>query len=230
MDPGSVWRRDFLGRVLIVAVFSHAASISVLAIAQQIAKGWPPNSLESGLQLAAGFSNFAFLIMVVAMTVARRTPVRSASGLEPRVTALLGTYALFLLPAVSPGVPASPALAIAGFILLFVGFLLSAYVISWLGRSFSIMPEARKLVSKGPYAIVRHPLYVTEEIAVLGILSLNLSLWTGILVAVHWLLQLRRMHNEEIVLRAEFPDYGQYAIRTPKFFPRWPFSMAGTAD
>lgn len=33
---------------------------------------------------------------------------------------------------------------------------------SFLGRSLSVMPEARRLVQDGPYGIVRHPLYLCE--------------------------------------------------------------------
>jgi len=37
---------------------------------------------------------------------------------------------------------------------------------------------------------------------------------------VQWLFQLRRMTNEETVLRAAFPEYADYARRTPKVVPR----------
>jgi protein-S-isoprenylcysteine O-methyltransferase Ste14 len=38
-----------------------------------------------------------------------------------------------------------------------------------LGRSISILPQARQLVTSGPYAFVRHPLYLGEMTAMLGI-------------------------------------------------------------
>jgi protein-S-isoprenylcysteine O-methyltransferase Ste14 len=44
----------------------------------------------------------------------------------------------------------------------------SIYVSCWLGRSFSIFPEGRELVTHGPFSVVRHPLYLTEQIAALG--------------------------------------------------------------
>jgi protein-S-isoprenylcysteine O-methyltransferase Ste14 len=89
----------------------------------------------------------------------------------------------------------------------------------WLGRSFSIMAEARGLVTRGPYAIVRHPLYVAEEIAVIGMVLLNWSLLAVLLACAQWALQLRRMRHEEEVLETAFPDYASYAARTPRWLP-----------
>ena len=43
-------------------------------------------------------------------------------------------------------------------------------VIFHLGRSFSIVPQARTLVRTGPYKFVRNPLYLAEEVALLGTL------------------------------------------------------------
>jgi len=44
------------------------------------------------------------------------------------------------------------------------------YAVLHLGKSFSIMPQARRLVIGGPYRFVRHPLYFAEELAVIGVL------------------------------------------------------------
>jgi protein-S-isoprenylcysteine O-methyltransferase Ste14 len=82
------------------------------------------------------------------------------------------------------------------------------------------MAEARRLVTKGPYAIVRHPLYICEEIAILGVLIPVISPLAVLIVLVHALLQLRRMLNEEKVLRATFSEYEDYAARTPRLIPR----------
>ena len=81
------------------------------------------------------------------------------------------------------------------------------------------MPQARRLVTRGPYGIVRHPLYLAEEIAVIGVTGLYVSPAALAIVAVHWFFQLRRMANEEKVLLATFRNYSVYAETTPKFFP-----------
>ena len=61
---------------------------------------------------------------------------------------------------------------------------LGAWTLSFLGRSFSVMPEARRLVTTGPYSIVRHPLYLFELLGVIGILLQVRSL-AGVALLAH---------------------------------------------
>jgi protein-S-isoprenylcysteine O-methyltransferase Ste14 len=92
-------------------------------------------------------------------------------------------------------------------------------VLSWLGKAFSIMAEARRLVTHGPYRYVRHPLYVCEEIAVIGIFIQVMSPMALMIFVLHAVCQIRRMLNEERVLQAAFPEYENYARRTPRLIP-----------
>jgi hypothetical protein len=63
-----------------------------------------------------------------------------------------------------------------------------------------MMAEARRLVTSGPHRFVRHPLYLAEELAIIGISMQFFSLATAFVLAVQIAFQLRRMHNEEAVL------------------------------
>ncbi len=212
---------DLFGRAGIIALFTLAASAKTQAIYKAL-REWSASAPDfEMLRLFSEVANLAFLILVIATAAVRLKPLRSAEGIEPRVTALAGTFAMVLLILLTPTIPLHPALQVFALFLMLTGFSLSTYVLFWLGRSFSIMAEARRLVTAGPYAMIRHPLYVAEEIAVIGVLLLNLSPVAMLLVAVHWALQMRRMHNEESVLAAAFPDYAGYAARTPKFIPRF---------
>ncbi len=211
---------DFAGRLGIVCYFTFAAVLKGMSIAGKLSN-WP--TAPGGnfiLSVLTDLSVLVFLAVVVAITVFRLEPIKSAEGLEPRVSALAGTFLLVFLAVIVPDEPPAPLITVIGLLLVFTGSLLSAYVLTWLGRSFSIMAEARKLVTGGPYRVVRHPLYLVEEISTIGIIVLNHS-WQAVLLGlVHWALQLRRMHNEEKVLRSAFPDYDAYAQRTPRIIPR----------
>jgi protein-S-isoprenylcysteine O-methyltransferase Ste14 len=88
-----------------------------------------------------------------------------------------------------------------------------------LGRSFSMMAEARRLVTSGPYRFVRHPLYIAEELAMIGLLMQFFSLSSAFVLAVQIAFQLRRMHNEEAVLAESFPEYAAYQQRTARLLP-----------
>jgi protein-S-isoprenylcysteine O-methyltransferase Ste14 len=156
--------------------------------------------------------------LAAATTLTRLPPVRKAAGIEPRIAAVLGTFlltALAMLP--RQDLPAS-ALCLSS-VLIVTGMLTSFVVLRWLGRAFSIMAEARRLVTHGPYRFVRHPLYVCEELAVIGTFIQVLSPLAGVILIMHAVFQVRRMLNEEAVLRATFPEYGDYARKTPRLLP-----------
>ncbi|MCY1303544.1 Phospholipid methyltransferase [compost metagenome] len=120
-----------------------------------------------------------------------------------------------------------PGLLIASTILTLIGAALSIYCLSWLGRSFSVMATARRLVTTGPYAIVRHPLYAAEAIGALGFLIANSSLAALLVGGTHFAFQFRRMYNEERVLRRTFPEYASYASQVPMLIPRSLTPVAG---
>ena len=66
---------------------------------------------------------------------------------------------------------------------------------------------------------MRHPLYVTEEIASLGLALQFVQPWGLLLAGAIFFLQLPRIRFEESVLAEAFPEYRAYARRTPMFFP-----------
>ena len=206
---------DFAGRATLVAFFGFLTTNKIMGVMRMLQT---PEDIRF-LDFAANLAGLAFVMLVVGMTIVRLKPLRSAEGFEPRLSALVGTglsMGIIALPQADIGV----ALHITALVLILVGWILSVYVLLWLGRAFSIMAQARRLVSGGPYAIVRHPLYLCEEFAVFGIVITHLSIEAVLIMVVQWLFQLRRMANEEKVLREAFPEYEAYAKRTPKVIPR----------
>ena len=203
---------DMAGRAALVMIFGVLATAKLIAIA-----GLLRMAKIEWLELATQIANLAFVLLVVCMAIIRVKPLRGSDGWEARLSALAGSSLPLLLLAL-PVADLGSGLRMASLSLIAVGWVLSVYVLIWLGRSFSIMPQARRLVTSGPYGIVRHPLYLAEEIAVLGVTGLYVSPAALAIVAVHWFFQLRRMANEEKVLLATFRNYSVYAETTPKFF------------
>jgi protein-S-isoprenylcysteine O-methyltransferase Ste14 len=69
-----------------------------------------------------------------------------------------------------------------------------------LGRSFGLLPAARGLVTRGPYRVVRHPIYLGYLIAHVGFLISNFSLRNLSVLALLYVAQVVRMLREEAML------------------------------
>jgi protein-S-isoprenylcysteine O-methyltransferase Ste14 len=159
-----------------------------------------------------------FAVVIIGLLFARRPPNGTARGVLPRIMAILGTYLSIALLMLPQQLHASWLLAVSAALIL-GGTAFAAYGLLFLGRSISMMPEARRLVTKGPYSIVRHPLYLGEEIAFFGAALQFLSVWTPFLLAGQVCCQLWRMHFEEKVLEGSFPEYAVYKTSTWRILP-----------
>jgi len=210
--------RELFGKACVLVVFSLFATLKARAIKIQLESWNPSRGAEQYIDLASHLAAFIFLVLVLTLTLLRFKPKETAQGWEPRVSALFGTFLSLSLVAL-PIADLGSAMRIVAVALVLIGSLLSSYVLLWLGQSFSIYAQARQLVTAGPYAIVRHPLYVCEQIAMIGIVLLFFSPWAIAIATAQWMFQLRRMTNEERVLKATFPEYATYAAKTPKIIP-----------
>lgn len=207
---------DNLGKTLMIAVFFI---LTLMQIASVIALFKIPEGFEHWwLVFISRLFSLIFLMMVVFFTIRRLPPKDSAAGIEPRISSIIGTFAMMALIVLPTG-EVSSGFRVFSTILIVVGTFLSIYCLRWLGRSFSIMASARKLVTGGPYGVVRHPLYLVEAITSFGIIISNWSISAILVGIVHFGFQFRRMFNEERVLRQTFPEYEDYAQQTPFIIP-----------
>jgi len=79
---------------------------------------------------------------------------------------------------------------------------------------------ANRLVDTGPYAYIRHPIYVANLMWLLGLFMATGSIWIAINVAIVALYYVTSARQEELVLAKELPAYGAYMTRTGAFLPR----------
>lgn len=168
--------------------------------------------------IAARIAVVMFLSLLMVAVVTRARPVAKTQGLWSRLTAMGGSFIpsfVFLLPRNDDVVLVN----ILSCTLFAVGYGFTVYALAHLNRSFSIMPEARRLVTGGPYRFIRHPVYLFEQIGVVGLFLPYASIWAVLMLAIHLFCQFQRMNSEEGVLRRAFPEYGDYAQRTPRLIP-----------
>jgi protein-S-isoprenylcysteine O-methyltransferase Ste14 len=165
--------------------------------------------------LTLAFFGFLLLIYMV-----RSRAIASDHNLIAITAAMTGSFILYALW-LFPGGPSSSDLLVLGAsdMLLACGMVWAIYSLTYLGRRFSIVPEARGLVTSGPYRFARHPIYLGEIAAGLGlvlptVLSVHLAVF-GVFVGA----QLIRTFYEERVLRRAFPEYAEYARKTRRLIP-----------
>lgn len=170
------------------------------------------------LDLIARASGIAFVLLVILALSIRRPAIARTAGIVPRIVAFGGTFSITALAFFEP-VPHSFGMSVASLVLMCTGYAFACYSVIHLGRSLSMMAEARKLVMTGPYGLVRHPLYAAEAIASFGLLLQYMSLPAVALWIVHIGLQLARIGYEEKILRQNFPEYENYGRRVPRLIP-----------
>jgi protein-S-isoprenylcysteine O-methyltransferase Ste14 len=212
---------DMLGKALMLAIFTFVATQNVFVLvgkfrSEQIT---PFLALSAFAQLLS----LLFVGLVLWLTLSRLPPRKTASGIEPRVSAIAGTFLLFFLVYLPAG-SAGFGVTLVATLMILIGTVLSIYCLYYLGKSFSIMASARSLVSTGPYGFVRHPLYLAEAITVAGVILAHWSPLAVLLGLSQMAFQVRRMFNEEAVLRSAFPEYDDYAASVPMLIPdlgRW---------
>lgn len=161
------------------------------------------------------------IVLAFSIFVAVRDPAKRPSR-DPLAFIACGAAVVALVSLREPPVDASTTLVVVGDLVALAScaWLLAAVVA--LGRSFGVLPEARGLVTRGPYRLVRHPVYLGELGACAGLVLAAPQPWNFGAALVFAFAQAVRMRLEENALSAEFPEYVDYAARTPRLIPRMP--------
>ena len=93
--------------------------------------------------------------MLLALLIMTRSPAKAqADGLLPRIAALVGTYLPWTITFLGKTEQALPNLLSTACVL--IGMIMMLVTIRHLGRSFSLVPQARSVVQTGPYRWIKH--------------------------------------------------------------------------
>ncbi|MFZ0549110.1 MAG: isoprenylcysteine carboxylmethyltransferase family protein [Candidatus Promineifilaceae bacterium] len=109
-----------------------------------------------------------------------------------------------------------------GLLVFFSSLLLHWWARSNLQEYFGERIEVQKgqyLIESGPYAYVRHPIYLSFFIFGLGLLLLNPALPVVLILAYIFWDYGRLVSEEEKMLGDKIPGYQEYINRTSRFFP-----------
>ncbi|WP_271601603.1 methyltransferase family protein [Bradyrhizobium sp. CCBAU 45384] len=173
------------------------------------AEPWP--SLLSSVCLAV------FYILLAALIMTRSPAKAHADGALPRIAAFVGSYLPWTITFFGKTEQALPNLASTTCVL--IGMIMMLVTIRHLGRSFSLVPQARSVVQTGPYRWIKHPLYFAEEIVIVGVVLQYLTPLTVIVLVLHIGVQVCRILYEEDLLRRMCPEYSSYEASRWRLVP-----------
>jgi protein-S-isoprenylcysteine O-methyltransferase Ste14 len=134
--------------------------------------------------------------------------------------AMAGFIALLIFPAFDHRFGWSklpPYVVLAGDALVALGFFLTFLVLKENSYSASTVQvvEGQKVISTGPYAIVRHPMYAGALVMLVG-MPLALGSWWGLCALLFIVpVLIWRLLDEERLLRKELPGYVEYTRKVP---------------
>jgi len=186
---------DLMSRALIVMLFTML-SINLLA-------DFRHTGHVTGLLLLVGEA------LVVILTVVRRRAIQVDRSVAAGILTLLSVAGPPMLRAsdVAALVPdvATAMISAVGLGLVVIGKMA-------LGRSFGLVPANRGIVVRGPYTVVRHPIYTGYLITHLGFFMADPTGWNAAVILIADSALILRALMEERVLSAD-AEYQSYCRR-----------------
>gem|GEM_PF-483205 len=211
-----------LGRLAAVAIFAFFMVISILAVQKDLKAFFPLDAVKC-LLLAHRLLVAAFYVLVIALYFVRDTASATTRSFPARLIAVTASFLPFLIPVLGDPAGAGhfprPAILAISNVIILSGMAFAMAALGTLGKSFSIIPQARKLVVRGPYRLVRHPIYIGEITSMLGLTLAGVSIPKILVFLLLVGCQVYRALQEEKLLTTAFPEYADYAAKTARFLP-----------
>jgi protein-S-isoprenylcysteine O-methyltransferase Ste14 len=175
------------------------------------------------LQVVPRLLYLCFCTVPVALYLTRPMPVNRDGRMIARAAAFGGTCMQLFIGAFIPQhrllFNPPDALVLFASLLSIAALAFACLGLAYLRRNVSIIPEARRVVTGGPYRIVRHPLYLAEITAAVALVLAAPYLTPVLALAAFVLLQGARARFEERLLTETFPEYAGYQKRTRALIP-----------
>jgi protein-S-isoprenylcysteine O-methyltransferase Ste14 len=215
------WFRLFCDHVIPGTLCVVVAMVHMLTIYTLLVSSGQTDALDSTSRgwLAIQEALTALFFLLAAYYFTTRLPRRGPRAGPLGIAVALGGTVVLSLQALLPTTAPAPDRTVPSTILLIGGMVYAYYALVSLGPHFGIFPEARGLVTEGPYAHVRHPLYLAEIVIAVAIAIPTFSFVSaGFLVAFAALQYARAVLEERAILQT-FPEYGEYARDTWRIIP-----------
>lgn len=178
-----------------------------------------------GIYALASLSVLCIFLSAVYLTCAGiillvlKRPVSRYKTAVPNLVSILAAFATYLFVWAPKGSVMHVNVYFSYLLIVGGSFAMLAALLV-LRRAFSVTPQARRLVTAGPYALVRHPMYTGSILVSLGLTFLIDSPQAVGLFLICGCLQVWRALYEERLLEASFPEYADYKKRVGRFVPR----------
>lgn len=210
-----------LGRAVPAVVFGVVLSAQLLRTWATLGVAARPGATTVD-RLAAVNSALilGFYALLVVLYAARLPRLGGDRRLPIVLASFAGTFLVMTVPFL-PGPARRDWLLLPADLLAVAGSALALWSLAHLRRSFSILPESRRLVTGGPYGLSRNPMYLGEIVAWSAYLP-GIG-WAGVVVlAASLALQLVRVRAEERALGQTFGEtYACYRRRVRRWWGRY---------
>jgi protein-S-isoprenylcysteine O-methyltransferase Ste14 len=206
-----------MGKLAILPIFMLLLAATITRVFGD-AKALEPASTIKVATLLHHLLLVCFYALLVFLYLIRSAAKSTTRSFITKTIAVVATFLPFTIPLLSK--PSNnPNILLSGSLVTIFGMAIAIYSLSTLGRSFSIIPQARRLVQTGPYKLVRHPVYLGELISILGVVLARPSAIAMAIYCLLTILLIYRALQEEKLLAGIFPEYETYALRRARFIP-----------
>jgi protein-S-isoprenylcysteine O-methyltransferase Ste14 len=184
---------------------------------------------QSGLILAVIVTYYLLDFWLISRYDRQRRAEGSGRSWDYTLMIFAAVSAMILQPILLPSLSVSTnatwgaLIQIAGVLFALGGLILHTWSRLHLQHFYAERVERQPghcVVNTGPYAYVRHPVFTSFFMLIIGLFLVNPALPTALMVIYTFWDFSRAARQEEELLSHDVPGYADYMAQTPPFFPK----------